>query len=67
MPQVDGIAKIVGWRNCPHCGKLFFVTTSEWCYKEVIQKDSQYKGTFYYCSWSCFRKGSYRYRKERIK
>ena len=48
--------------KCPVCGKLFFVgDRGAYVYKHIVYtykkgKFIGYHGTFYFCSWTCFRK-----------
>ena len=46
---------VVGYTICPVCGKLFYVTSSDWAYRRVVRFKHEYLRTEYYCKWSCLR------------
>ena len=47
---------VVGYTTCPVCGKLFYVTSSDWVYRRIVRYRHAYVRTEYYCKWSCLRK-----------
>ena len=40
-------------RNCPICGKEFFINGEEWAYK---RRDTPRGKQIWFCSWGCMRK-----------
>ena len=41
------------WKNCPQCGKLFFVTDPDaWAYKRSVSRDGNGRQE-HFCKWSC--------------
>lgn len=46
---------VVGYNKCPVCGKLFYVTSSDWAYRRIVRFKHEYLRTEYYCKWSCLR------------
>ena len=46
---------VVGYTTCPVCGKLFYVTSSDWAYRRIVRFKHEYLRTEYYCKWSCLR------------
>lgn len=45
---------IVSWKNCPQCGKLFFVPEKDWRYRKTATVGKM-KYRWYFCSWGCLR------------
>lgn len=43
-------------RNCPVCGKEFFVTSQDWVYKRTTGKKNAGRVLVWFCSYGCMRK-----------
>lgn len=53
-----------GWKNCPECGKLFFVPEATWVYRRYVADKDGGKLT-YFCKYSCLLKFDTRYEEEK--
>lgn len=66
MSDIHGMHHYVGWRTCPNCGKIKFIPTADWVYKQKrITKGGHYEGVDYYCSYTCYRIHARKFRRER--
>lgn len=57
------MASIVGWKNCPVCGGLFYVNSKDWAFKRQVMTGKNSSELMYFCKWSCLQKFNIPYEK----